>query len=173
MPTRRLKKRVRLEDPETETGLSTETGTEIADSEKKLLELDARPSETPSKETPLTETEDVDELPEDCEDDYLEFHRITTEVRELLVRELGGESEDDRAAIKQAIDRGRCNFTTTVNPPPEILRDNPKLKDYQVAAVHWLLTLFNHGYNGLVADDMGLGEYTSVCCTCRICGPLK
>jgi ATP-dependent DNA helicase len=31
------------------------------------------------------------------------------------------------------------------------------LKDYQLAGVEWLISLYENGLNGILADEMGLG----------------
>ena len=36
------------------------------------------------------------------------------------------------------------------------------LRDYQKAGVQWLRTLYNYGFNGILADDMGLGKTLQV-----------
>eukprot|EP01054_Gregarina_sp_Poly1_P001268 Gregarina_sp_Poly_1__1267@NODE_1308_length_4422_cov_239_500344_g884_i0_p1_GENE_NODE_1308_length_4422_cov_239_500344_g884_i0NODE_1308_length_4422_cov_239_500344_g884_i0_p1_ORF_typecomplete_len834_score169_97SNF2_N/PF00176_23/9_3e45SNF2_N/PF00176_23/1_8e08ResIII/PF04851_15/3_6e15DEAD/PF00270_29/5_9e06_NODE_1308_length_4422_cov_239_500344_g884_i012363737 len=94
--------------------------------------------------------------------DYLKFRAVTCEIKETVSRALGGASHVN--AISSKITRGRCAFTKTFDPPTAILRDNPELKPYQVAAVHWLLTLFRNRLNGLVADDMGLGKSAECIC---------
>lgn len=117
-----------------------------------------------SRGHPETESEDEDALPSECEDDYLEFHRITKEVENLICEELGGSSEKGRGEIRECIKMGRCKFTRSLDPPPEIQACNPRLKEYQIAGIHWLLTLFKNGFNGLIADDMGLGKSAECIC---------
>ena len=33
-----------------------------------------------------------------------------------------------------------------------------ELKDYQIQALNWIVTLSNRKLNGILADDMGLGK---------------
>lgn len=36
-----------------------------------------------------------------------------------------------------------------------------ELRDYQLAGVSWLISLFQNGLNGILADQMGLGKTVS------------
>ena len=33
-----------------------------------------------------------------------------------------------------------------------------KLKDYQLAGLNWMVSLYNNNLNGILADEMGLGK---------------
>ena len=33
-----------------------------------------------------------------------------------------------------------------------------KLRDYQLAGVQWMISLYENGLNGILADEMGLGK---------------
>lgn len=35
------------------------------------------------------------------------------------------------------------------------------LRDYQVQGLNWLVSLFEHGINGVLADEMGLVRFTT------------
>ena len=35
---------------------------------------------------------------------------------------------------------------------------NGKLKEYQIAGLEWMVSLFNNNLNGILADEMGLGK---------------
>lgn len=37
-----------------------------------------------------------------------------------------------------------------------------ELRDYQLAGVTWLISLYQNGLNGILADQMGLGKTVSV-----------
>jgi ATP-dependent DNA helicase len=41
---------------------------------------------------------------------------------------------------------------------PTAFRDISKLRDYQVAGIKWLISLYENGLNGILADEMGLGK---------------
>ncbi len=36
-----------------------------------------------------------------------------------------------------------------------------KLRDYQLAGVQWMISLYENGLNGILADEMGLGKVHS------------
>lgn len=38
-----------------------------------------------------------------------------------------------------------------------------KLRDYQLAGVQWMISLYENGLNGILADEMGLGKVSSIC----------
>ena len=40
---------------------------------------------------------------------------------------------------------------------PQLLKGG-QLKEYQLAGLHWLVSLYNNNLNGILADEMGLGE---------------
>lgn len=99
------------------------------------------------------------------EADYLESERVTAMIKQTIVEALGGnEDQSNRDEIADHIQRGRCSFVRSYNAPESILQANPSLKPYQVAAIHWLLTLYQNNLNGLVADDMGLGKSAECIC---------
>jgi len=41
---------------------------------------------------------------------------------------------------------------------PSAFRDSTRLRDYQVAGIKWLISLYENGLNGILADEMGLGK---------------
>ena len=41
---------------------------------------------------------------------------------------------------------------------PVAFRDSSRLRDYQVAGIKWLISLYENGLNGILADEMGLGK---------------
>lgn len=40
---------------------------------------------------------------------------------------------------------------------PELVT-GAKLRDYQLAGVQWMISLYENGLNGILADEMGLGK---------------
>ena len=45
------------------------------------------------------------------------------------------------------------------------------MRDYQLRGVRWLISLYQNGLNGILADQMGLGKTVSflyLCCTMGI-----
>ena len=43
---------------------------------------------------------------------------------------------------------------------PELVT-GAKLRDYQLAGVQWMISLYENGLNGILADEMGLGKVSS------------
>jgi ATP-dependent DNA helicase len=43
---------------------------------------------------------------------------------------------------------------------PELVT-GAKLRDYQLAGVQWMISLYENGLNGILADEMGLGKVCS------------
>jgi len=37
-----------------------------------------------------------------------------------------------------------------------------ELRDYQLQGVRWMISLWNNGLNGILADQMGLGKTVSI-----------
>ncbi len=60
--------------------------------------------------------------------------------------------------------RAAAAASASKNPEPSIaslptaFRDIGKLRDYQVAGIKWLISLYENGLNGILADEMGLGK---------------
>ena len=48
--------------------------------------------------------------------------------------------------------------TSTRNIPQPALLTGLTLRDYQLAGMSWLISLFENGLNGILADEMGLGK---------------
>jgi SWI/SNF-related matrix-associated actin-dependent regulator 1 of chromatin subfamily A len=44
-----------------------------------------------------------------------------------------------------------------------------RLKGYQLVGVNWLKLLHQNDVNGVLADDMGLGEHSGILCATEIC----
>jgi ATP-dependent DNA helicase len=40
-----------------------------------------------------------------------------------------------------------------------------KLRDYQLAGVQWMISLYENGLNGILADEMGLGKVSQLACS--------
>jgi ATP-dependent DNA helicase len=65
--------------------------------------------------------------------------------------------EDQEAA--KAADEQRTKPSATAQQPA--LVTGGILRDYQLAGVEWLITLWENGLNGILADEMGLGKVCS------------
>jgi len=52
-------------------------------------------------------------------------------------------------------DQGQYTFAQ-----PELIT-GAKLRDYQLAGVQWMISLYENGLNGILADEMGLGKVSS------------
>lgn len=78
-----------------------------------------------------------------------------------IVEALGGPDPDHRAEVCSNILKGRFRGAATYAfPYPDW---DSRLKGYQLAGVHWLLTLHSRGMNGILADEMGLGKTAQSC----------
>ena len=40
-----------------------------------------------------------------------------------------------------------------------------EMRDYQLRGVRWMISLYQNGLNGILADQMGLGKTVSTTCT--------
>ncbi|KAK9459633.1 SNF2 family N-terminal domain-containing protein [Lipomyces oligophaga] len=65
---------------------------------------------------------------------------------------------------KDEIKQNSKKSTSSEDPPPSTSHGQPSLvtggilKDYQLAGVEWLISLYENGLNGILADEMGLGK---------------
>ena len=61
-------------------------------------------------------------------------------------------------------DRKKSKYYTSAHAILESIKEQPKmltggqLKSYQVAGLHWLVSLYVNNLNGILADEMGLGK---------------
>ncbi|KAH0473534.1 MAG: uncharacterized protein KVP18_001432 [Porospora cf. gigantea A] len=78
-----------------------------------------------------------------------------------IVKHLGGPKPDDRAEVSSNLLRGRFRGAQSYSFPYPGW--DPRLKHYQLAGVHWMLTLHSLGVNGILADEMGLGKTAQSC----------
>lgn len=63
-----------------------------------------------------------------------------------------------RAATKSA-DEKPAKQAKTLTPTEQLLPlMNIELRDYQLKGVKWLISLYQNGINGILADQMGLGK---------------
>ena len=78
-----------------------------------------------------------------------------------IVKHLGGPKPEDRAEVSSNLLRGRFRGSQSYSFPYPGW--DPRLKHYQLAGVHWMLTLHSLGVNGILADEMGLGKTAQSC----------
>lgn len=43
---------------------------------------------------------------------------------------------------------------------------NGEMRDYQLRGVRWIISLYQNGLNGILADQMGLGKTVSLAAAC-------
>lgn len=79
---------------------------------------------------------------------------------DLKRRKVGEANIDDAIRADQeaakAADEQRTKPSATAQQPA--LVTGGILRDYQLAGVEWLITLWENGLNGILADEMGLGK---------------
>lgn len=60
--------------------------------------------------------------------------------------------------------KGSVSYYRSLHAQQEVVQEQPsileggELKDYQVAGLQWLVSLYNNNINGILADEMGLGK---------------
>lgn len=78
-------------------------------------------------------------------------------------RKKGGrktEKEEDEELLNEEISEEQdptavVNTETVFSESPVYIK-NGKMRDYQVQGLNWLISLFEHGINGVLADEMGI-----------------
>ncbi|WVQ76464.1 hypothetical protein IAR50_006132 [Cryptococcus sp. DSM 104548] len=63
-----------------------------------------------------------------------------------------GDADDKDGAVIEAEENIQYSFKQ-----PELVT-GAKLRDYQLAGVQWMISLYENGLNGILADEMGLGK---------------
>jgi ATP-dependent helicase STH1/SNF2 len=115
-------------------------------------------------------------------DNYLEtigamvqMEKDRNEVEDRSRREFGGGSAPQAAAAsnvsaapqqqsKYSSIRTRETYYRIAHTVNEEIKEQPdmlvggKLKEYQLAGLQWLVSLYNNNLNGILADEMGLGK---------------
>mmetsp|Transcript_21170 Transcript_21170/g.36081 ORF Transcript_21170/g.36081 Transcript_21170/m.36081 type:complete len:977 (+) Transcript_21170:36-2966(+) len=66
---------------------------------------------------------------------------------------IGGKNDDSKIEKAKVVDGIEQNIVQQPN-----LVTGGRLRDYQMVAVNWLISLFENGVNGILADEMGLGK---------------
>jgi ATP-dependent DNA helicase len=96
----------------------------------------------------------------------LEDYIDTDDLKRRKVGEQGIDQairEDQKAA--KAADEQRTKPSPSARQPS--LVTGGILRDYQLAGVEWLITLWENGLNGILADEMGLGKVSTKCITAK------
>ena len=62
------------------------------------------------------------------------------------------EADEDKALIEQELDNERRNTRLTVQPKCI----TGKMRAYQLDGLNWLISLYENGINGILADEMVL-----------------
>jgi len=73
-----------------------------------------------------------------------------------------GESSDDQAVAPSG--PSSCaghKINEAVEEQPHLL-ENVTMREYQLAGLKWLVSLYNNNLNGILADEMGLGKTLQV-----------
>ena len=89
-------------------------------------------------------------------------YNLADYVGDAMIPENGGESGDVFADAAAAAENGDEGFTSVTKPStstrqPELITGG-HLRDYQLAGLEWLISLYENGLNGILADEMGLGK---------------
>lgn len=72
---------------------------------------------------------------------------------------------DGGAANDQADEGEKDNGEQYTFAQPALVT-GAKLRDYQLAGVQWMISLYENGLNGILADEMGLGKVSLYCLAC-------
>jgi ATP-dependent DNA helicase len=86
-------------------------------------------------------------------EDYLDTEDLKR--RKVGEKNIDQAIQEDQKAAKDA-DEQRTKPSTSAQQPA--LVTGGILRDYQLAGVEWLITLWENGLNGILADEMGLGK---------------
>ncbi len=70
--------------------------------------------------------------------------------------------EDDKVMTKKAKDYYRSTHRTVEEVSQPRMLKGGDLKEYQLAGLQWLVSLYNNNLNGILADEMGLGKVKMV-----------
>eukprot|EP00736_Rhodelphis_marinus_P003951 Rmarinus@m.13559 len=93
-------------------------------------------------------------------DDFLES--IGAKVRSEKEKRSGSNAVVDAESNKQQLQSK--TYYSIAHSVEEQITEQPKclaggqLKEYQLAGLQWLVSLYNNGLNGILADEMGLGK---------------
>ena len=79
-------------------------------------------------------------------------------------REEGGGSDDDALDVEDNLLQGQKRYLSLVHSKSEGVAEQPRcleggsLRQYQLAGLQWMVSLYINGLNGILADEMGLGK---------------
>jgi ATP-dependent DNA helicase len=76
---------------------------------------------------------------------------------EEAVEANGDDAKGDDAEVEDE-ERGAEEYTFA----QPALVTGAKLRDYQLAGVQWMISLYENGLNGILADEMGLGKVSTM-----------
>lgn len=145
----------------------TEAGHEDAEPlSKSMLKEEARMARTArggatSKERKATS--ELDKLGDSARHARLNFLIEKSKIYTTILSEkLRKQQEESRAASEapetpKDASHGPTASPTSLSRQPELVTGGV-LKDYQLAGVEWLVSLYENGLNGILADEMGLGK---------------
>jgi SNF2 family DNA or RNA helicase len=96
------------------------------------------------------------------EDEWLPQNEYESSEEEVDIDEVKKELFEKVQNIKQTLSE---NFNIDIlKNNLRYMKDNIKLKNYQVEGVNWILNIFKNNVNGILADDMGLGKTIQTIC---------
>ncbi|KAI9227477.1 MAG: SNF2 family N-terminal domain-containing protein [Piptocephalis tieghemiana] len=74
----------------------------------------------------------------------------------------GSEGMDDKAESNPPLSSSSSSSSSSTKPSPSVrqpsLITGGIMRDYQLAGMEWLISLYENGLNGILADEMGLGK---------------
>lgn len=96
-------------------------------------------------------------------------------LRLTLTQDAEGEATEEKTGEegKPSTSSSKTYYTAAhtiqeeVKEQPEMLVGG-QLKEYQLAGVQWLVSLYNNKLNGILADEMGLGKVQIAITSCII-----
>ncbi|GME82874.1 unnamed protein product [Ambrosiozyma monospora] len=71
---------------------------------------------------------------------------------------MSNEKENERNKTETEMDKEKLGSSDGLQFNQPKLISGAVMKDYQIAGMEWLVTLYQNGLNGILADEMGLGK---------------
>ncbi|KRW99907.1 P-loop containing nucleoside triphosphate hydrolase [Pseudocohnilembus persalinus] len=92
-------------------------------------------------------------------DFLIKRHQNRKSSMSLQERKKRGNWEDEQEEEKELLDdeEGQTEKNTYLQKQPSILKGG-ELKSYQLLGLNWMISLYESGLNGILADQMGLGK---------------
>lgn len=65
-----------------------------------------------------------------------------------------------KSARRKQQQKNKADSSVQFDETPEFI--NGEMRDFQLAGLNWLITLYENGANGILADEMGLGKLSVI-----------